>query len=50
MFLFVLMLSLNPYNNFNFENGLKSYSEDINIKEELGSQWLDFGHINTYFK
>jgi hypothetical protein len=36
-------------NNFNFENGLKSYSEDINIKEELSSQWLDFGHINTYF-
>lgn len=36
-------------NNFIFENGLKSYSDEIEIREELSNKWLDFGHINTYF-
>lgn len=36
-------------NNFIFEKGLHDYSNEIEIREEFGNQWLDFGHINTYF-
>jgi hypothetical protein len=36
-------------NNFIFEKGLHGYSKEIEIREEFGNQWLDFGHVNTYF-
>lgn len=36
-------------NNFEFENSIKLYHETFNFVLEKRSDWLDFGHLNTFY-
>ncbi|WP_047249534.1 phosphotransferase [Chromobacterium subtsugae] len=34
---------------FDLEQGFQKYNETLPIKREVREDWLDFGHLNTYF-
>lgn len=36
--------------NYNFVNGILLYKQNKGVTEEVSKTWLDFGHINTYYR
>lgn len=37
-------------NGFDFIQGISDYGEKVGLKEERIENWLDFGHVNTYYR